>query len=523
MGLNIFSPWLLLGGFIVLFLLQRLIEFWKFTRLMRGNPGYRTVLSQRTIFGNLFPAIPGVTPGMNSNFLNKHKIFQYYGNDVIVNVSAFPCEPFVNIADPAIVKEVTSSRARFPKPVRQYTVLTFFGKNIVVSEGEEWKKYRKISAPAFSDRNNKLVWDESIRIMMDMFENIWGAQDTIVADHCVDITLPIALFVIGVAGFGRKISWKEDLVVPPGHKMTFKDALHEVTIGVFTKALFPKWAMNMTERLRKVQLAFDELDQYMMEMIANRRNAEKKEERYDLFSSLLDANDEESPDGEAKLTERELIGNIFIFLVAGHETTAHTLCYTFGLLALYPDEQEKLYQQIKSLTPNGRLPAYEEMPLFTQSMAVFYETLRLFPPVNAIPKYSAEDTVFNTVNHAGERVAIPVPKGTNLMLNTPALHYNPRYWKDPEEFNPDRFLGDWPREAFVPFSVGARACIGRKFFETEGIAILTTLVSKYKIEVKEEPQFARETFEERKARIFATRPGITLTPVRMPLVFKRRD
>jgi len=116
--------------------------------------------------------------------------------------------------------------------------------------------------------------------MMDMFENIWGAQDTIVADHCVDITLPIALFVIGVAGtcvyqarcmsdsckasstigFGRKISWKEDLVVPPGHKMTFKDALHEVTIGVFTKLLFPKWAMNMTERLRKVQLAFDELD-----------------------------------------------------------------------------------------------------------------------------------------------------------------------------------------------------------------------------------------------------------------------
>jgi len=73
MGLNIFSPWLLLGGFIVLFLLQRLIEFWKFTRLMRGNPGYRTVLSQRTVFGNLFPAIPGVTPGMNSNFLNKHK------------------------------------------------------------------------------------------------------------------------------------------------------------------------------------------------------------------------------------------------------------------------------------------------------------------------------------------------------------------------------------------------------------------------------------------------------------------
>ncbi|KAK7457058.1 hypothetical protein VKT23_010360 [Stygiomarasmius scandens] len=375
-----------------------------------------------------------------------------------------------------------------------------------------------------AQRNNKLVWDESVRIMMDMFENIWGTQSTIIVDHCVDITLPIALFVIGVAGFGRRISWKEDLVVPPGHKMTFKDALHEVSTGVFTKLIIPQWAMHLTNRLRKIQLAFDELDQYMMEMITNRRNAEKKEERYDLFSSLLDANDEESPDGEAKLTERELIGNIFIFLIAGHETTAHTLCFTFGLLALYQDKQEKLYQQIKSLIPtNDRLPTYEEMPLFTQSIAVFYETLRLFPPVNAIPKYSAEDTVFNTINHAGEHVAIPVPKGTAMMLNTSALHYNPRYWKDPEEFNPDRFLGDWPRDAFIPFSVGARACMGRKFFETEGIAVLTMLVSRYKIEVKEEPRFAGETLEERKARIFATKPGLTLIPIHMPLVFKRRD
>ncbi|THU82439.1 cytochrome P450 [Dendrothele bispora CBS 962.96] len=250
----------------------------------------------------------GVTPGRNMAFLRKHKIFQYFGSDVIVN-------------------EVTSSRARFPKPVEQYTVLSFFGRNIVASEGEEWKKYRKISAPAFSDRNNKLVWDESLRIMDDLFTNVWGNQDTIVVDHCVVITLPIALFVIGVAGFGRKISWQSDLIIPPNHSMTFKDALHKVTVGVFTKLVFPRWMMGWTEKLRKVQRAFDELDefflpimrQYMMEMIHARRTSEKKEERYDLFSSLLDANDQDDDERgkKLKLTERELIGNIFIFLVAG--------------------------------------------------------------------------------------------------------------------------------------------------------------------------------------------------------------
>ena len=105
-----------------------------------------------------------------------------------------------------------------------------------------------------------------------------------------------------------------------------------------------------------------------------------------------------------------------------------------------------------------------------------------------------------------------------------------RYWDDPHAFKPERFHGDWPRDAFLPFSSGARACLGRRcvfpsplqsfcrsqrhrFFETEGIAILTMLVSRYKITVKEEPQFAGETFEQRKARIFRVTAGLTLTCV----------
>jgi len=163
------------------------------------------------------------------------------------------------------------------------------------------------------------------------------------------------------------------------------------------------------------------------------------------------------------------------------------------------------------------------MNLFTQSMAVFYETLRLYPAVTGIPKYSAEDTTLTATNAYGEKKVIPVPAGTNIVINTPGLHYNPKYWEDPYAFKPSRFLAkDWPRDAFLPFSSGARACIGRRFFETEGIAILTMLVSKYKIEVKEEPQFAAETFEQRRERLLACRPGLTLTPLRVPLVFKKR-
>jgi len=190
-------------------------------------------------------------------------------------------------------------------------------------------------------------------------------------------------------------------------------------------------------------------------------------------------------------------------------------------LALYPDEQEKIFEQIKSVT-KGRVPTYEEMPLLTYSLAVFNETLRMFPPVTGIPKVAAEDTSIVASNIHGEKKTIPILEGTTLVIDTCGVHYNPRYWDDPLTFKPSRFLKDWPRDAFLPFSAGARACIGRKFFETEGIAALAMLISQYKIAIKEEPQFAGETFEERKSRILSVRPGLTLTPVRVPLTLTRR-
>jgi cytochrome P450 len=113
-------------------------------------------------------------------------------------------------------------------------------------------------------------------------------------------------------------------------------------------------------------------------------------------------------------------------------------------------------------------------------LSVLYETLRLFPSVVGIPKRASEDTVVRTTNANGEQVAVHIPKGSNIVFDTPGLHYNrafslhrattlyltrhlaAKYWDDPHSFNPSRFLGDWPRDAFLPFSGGPRACLGRR-------------------------------------------------------------
>ncbi|THH06465.1 hypothetical protein EW145_g4070 [Phellinidium pouzarii] len=363
-----------------------------------------------------------------------------------------------------------------------------------------------------------MVWEEAVRVTLDLIDNVWKNKAEVTTDNAVDITLPLALFVIGSAGFGRKISFEGDLNIPVGHTMSFKDALHGVSTDLMLNVLIQKWAMSLTKRFRTMRRAFLELQKYMQEMIDERRDAQKKPERRDLFSSLLDANMEEAEGTETRLEDSELIGDIFIFLLAGHETTAHTLCFTLGLLALYPDEQELLYKNIMDALPDKRLPAgilslftYEDMSALSYVTAAFLETLRLFPPVPKIAKKSAEDTILVTTTTSGEKLVVPVPKGASISLHTPGLHYNPRYWKDPYEFRPQRFCEDWPRDAFLPFSGGARSCIGRRFSETEATAILTVLVLRYRIEMRDEPQFISETVEQRRERLLKATVGTTTT------------
>jgi len=272
--------------------------------------------------------------------------------------------------------------------------------------------------------------------------------------------------------------------------------------------------------MRDVQTAFDELERYMMEMIQE-RSASGTAQKNDLFSNLLESNNADE-EGDA-LTARELLGNIFIFLIAGHETTAHALAFSFALLALYQDEQEKVYQQVKSVSPNGEIPTYDDRSKLDRCLAAYYETLRLIPPVTNIPKVAAQDTSLTIHNAQGEKVAMPVQAGVQIALNIAGLHHNPRYWENPDDFNPDRFLKDYNRDAFLPFSGGARSCIGRTFFETEAVIGLAMLLSRYKITIKEEAEFAHETFEETKARVLSSKAGLTVTPLRIPLVFTRRD
>jgi cytochrome P450 len=178
-------------SFALLFLVRRFLAYRQAVAGINHHPGSVHLLSP--LIANSLPRIKYFSPGGSARFVDKHQPFEEAACDVLSMSALLPFRVSLDIADAALIKEITSSRARFPKPVHYYKRLTFFGRNIVASEGEEWKKYRKISAPAFSDRNNALVWSESVKTVKEMFTDLWKDRDVITVDHCVNITRPMRL------------------------------------------------------------------------------------------------------------------------------------------------------------------------------------------------------------------------------------------------------------------------------------------------------------------------------------------
>ncbi|GJJ15066.1 hypothetical protein Clacol_009341 [Clathrus columnatus] len=498
------------------------------------NRGFWTIIGSDSGFSDMMGDIPYISPGREWSLMKlKHSPYSKVARDIITwvkhmfspkipatalifpppQVQIYPTtRSYYIVADPYAIKEIVSNRAVFPKNTPNYQLLNHFGTNLLTTEGEEWKRQRKLASPAFSEKNKQLVWDETIHVIQDMFDN-WGPENKeISVDHCLDITIPLCK-----TGFGRRISWSDDKNIPSGHHISFQTALRIVANSIIYVFVFPRWVLLLTKKFRNAYSAKDEFVAYIKEMI-ERRRANLEEERYDILNALLKMNEESIKEG--RLREDELLGNNFILLLAGHETTAHTMCFTLGLLAIEQEEQEVLFQHIIAVLGDKHIPLilsrsqnYEEFNKLTYVMAVINESLRLFPPVITLPKVAAEDTAIPIALPDGRLEPVFIPKGMEIYLNTSGLHYNPRYWDDPNTFNPSRFRKDYNKDAFIPFSAGARGCIGRGFAETELIAAITMIIRNYRVELKNPELYAGMNKLQQREKLLANRAGLTVTCV----------
>ncbi|KAF8581237.1 cytochrome P450 [Ramaria rubella] len=473
------------------------LKYRKALQRINYHPGLRSIQSTRSGVPNLW----GFSPEKTVTWLTKHEIFQHYGWDIISSVSAWPTASVTFfVADPIAIKEITAHRERFPKLMTDYSILSLWPQH----RGIGRSAMEEISTTSFASLLS--IWEETFRVIQGIDE-MWGDLESVPIKNVVGLTFEISLEVISITGFGVPLS----KTIPLGHKMSFGDALHCVARDGFIKLAVPDIIPGFTERIRKLRVALPEMRQYMEELIvANKTNGNTSLKEDSLFSNLIEAT------GKG-LTSDELYGKDIFF--AGHETTTHTLSFAFLLLAAHPDEQELLYQHI---TDNPAKP-WSSKARLTRVLAVLNETMRMFPPVTGLQKYNVDACSLRACSSSSIHTYrdVKIPRGATVVIDVPGLHYNDKYWPEPYLFKPDRFLGPWDENAFQPFSTGSRACMGRSFFEAEGIATLTSFVSKYKIEFY--PGYEDMDLSLIMQKISDVVPGLTLCPKPMPLLFKKRS
>lgn len=233
---------------------------------------------------------------------------------------------------------------------------------------------------------------------------------------------------------------------------------------------------------RKRQRLFEEnlqvLDRMIYDIIEQRRAS--GEDRGDLLSMLLHAQDEEAAEGEeTRMTDKQVRDEAITLFSAGHETTANALSWAFYLLAQYPDVETRLHDELDRVLgqpPHGRLPTLDDLPNLPYTRQVFAESMRVYPPAWIIGRQAVGED-----NISGCRV----PPGRVIFMSQYATHHDARFWPEPEKFIPERFapeaVKERPKFAYFPFGGGPRLCIGEPFAWMEGHLVLAAIAHRYRL------------------------------------------
>ncbi|KJA20056.1 hypothetical protein HYPSUDRAFT_68834 [Hypholoma sublateritium FD-334 SS-4] len=510
----------------VLFLASKALSYRRGLQAVSYLPGFRVPFHPFSLPGILTPTM-WWNPGFYFLWSWRDSLYTRFGNDTISLVPFFFGPPTFYTSNLDIVRQVAASSGgkSFIKPKSASQSLLPWGMNLAAADGDVWRKHRRIMGPAFNNKLYESVWAETLDTYHEMVaEEGWTNKDRISVSAVQNLTFKLALLIIGKCGFGFSFTWSEPARTSDG-RMSVQEALRIVGDTFMIVTFVPKWVQRLPfEKMKECFEAQTELRGFMREQVAERKadiRARGSAEASDAFSMLVKASEDE--EGKYRLDDTELIGNVYIMLFAGHETTAHSIASTLGFLSVSDKLQEEIYQQIISVVGYERDPVYDDYPKLNKVLAAFFEALRMFPPGYIMIREAFEDTILQIPNPVGEEGSktVPVPRGTQVLVDMIGTQHNPRYFENPTEYRPSRWYDvAVESEAFSAFSIGPRTCIGRKFATTEAVCFLTALLRDYKVE----PTLrAKETRAEWRARVLDARLMLTLGVKEVPVTFVRRQ
>jgi len=228
-------------------------------------------------------------------------------------------------------------------------------------------------------------------------------------------------------------------------------------------------ALDAVRHEAAIGVSLAELDEVVHRILASRRQSTETGD--DLLALLLAARDEDTGTG---LSDRLLRDEIMTIFLAGHETTANALAFTWYLLATHPEVDARLHAEIERIL-GGRAPTQADVAQLRYTRMVLEETMRLYPPAYSLSRTAIGADVIGGVT---------VPAGSIVVIYPYVTHRNPALWPDPERFDPDRFNPDRAagrhRFAYLPFGGGPRICIGQGFAMTEAIIVIASIAQRYR-------------------------------------------
>eukprot|EP01102_Stenamoeba_stenopodia_P007990 TRINITY_DN2261_c0_g1_i2.p1 TRINITY_DN2261_c0_g1~~TRINITY_DN2261_c0_g1_i2.p1 ORF type:complete len:496 (-),score=119.42 TRINITY_DN2261_c0_g1_i2:118-1605(-) len=351
----------------------------------------------------------------------------------------------------------------------------FFGVHVAVANGEEWKKQRKVMNPAFRIQMLKSFTEgfvEKIQIFLDILDKRLHEAESKNEQFVFepnDLLQKMTLDVLGRAVFDYDFKYmnsdKEDEFIT-----SYNSVLHKLLTPKFI--LFPWLASS---GLFGAQEEMNKFDKFLFEVIERRRKSMAEHpdiEPKDLLGLMLKSVD------DAVLTDRQLRDNVFVFFLAGHETTAGTLASALYSMAKNPREQVKLLEDSKIV--KGNAPTYEQtqkleyIPLFIREVMRLYSSVTMSPTRETLKEERLGD--------------FTIKKNTRVIVNVAGIHHSPSCWKDPDQFNPTRFLHKSMESetedmttAWMAFGGGPRACLGNNFSLLEQKLFLAMFVQRFEV------------------------------------------
>jgi cytochrome P450 len=365
------------------------------------------------------------------------------------------------VSHPELVEDVLVSRARlFHKGFNEQMVRPAAGNGIFLSEGDFWKRQRRMVAPPL----HKARIAGYASTMVDVAERVVaGFADGEVRDLYEDMT------GIGLAIAARTL-FGVDVREAAGFASALSDLMACVKARIDSVVPLPDWVPTPT--LLRLKRSKRHLDTILYDAIRKRRGGAGPE-REDLLTLLLTARDEDDGQG---MTDQQLRDEAMTLFIAGFETSAINLAWALHLLSKHPRVADALRVEVGAAL-GDRPPSADDVGRLASVERVAREAMRLYPPAWIMDRTALED-----LDLGGFRI----PRGSQLWVSPWILHRDPRFWDDPEAFVPDRWQGDLqkrlPRFAYFPFGGGPRVCIGNAFAMMEVVLVLTTLVRRFRFD-----------------------------------------